>query len=54
MFSQSHTNRGVSSFLFAHVPLAMDLLNFQGATAASSVAMLGVNLVHLVLRVPLT
>jgi len=35
------TPLGVSSFLFAHVPLAMDLLNFQGATAASSVAMLG-------------
>jgi len=35
------TALGVSSFLFAHVPLAMDLLNFQGATAASSVAMLG-------------
>ncbi|KAI5124524.1 hypothetical protein M0805_003048 [Coniferiporia weirii] len=35
------TPLGVSSFLLAHTPLAMDLLNFQGATAASSTAMLG-------------
>jgi len=35
------TPLGVSSFLLAHMPLAMDLLNFRGATAASSVAMLG-------------
>jgi len=35
------TPLGVSSFLLAHMPLAMDLLNFQGATAASSTAMLG-------------
>lgn len=33
---------GVSAFLLAHMPLAMDLLNFQGATAASGTAMLGV------------
>jgi len=35
------TPLGVSSFLFAHMPLAMDLLNFQGASSASSVGMLG-------------
>jgi len=35
------TPLGVSAFLLAHMPLAMDLLNFQGATAASSTAMLG-------------
>ncbi|EJD05917.1 uncharacterized protein FOMMEDRAFT_26712 [Fomitiporia mediterranea MF3/22] len=35
------TPLGVSAFLLAHMPLSMDLLNFQGATAASSVAMLG-------------
>jgi len=35
------TPLGVSSFLLAHMPLSMDLLNFQGATAASSTAMLG-------------
>ncbi|KAH8117437.1 GPR1/FUN34/yaaH family-domain-containing protein [Phellopilus nigrolimitatus] len=35
------TPLGVSSFLLAHMPLAMDLLNFQGATAASSTGMLG-------------
>jgi len=35
------TPLGVTSFLLAHVPLSMDLLNFRGATAASSVAMLG-------------
>lgn len=35
------TPLGISSFLVAHVPLALDLLNLRGATAASSVAMLG-------------
>jgi len=35
------TPLGVSAFLLAHMPLAMDLLNFQGAAAASGVAMLG-------------
>ncbi|KZS88510.1 hypothetical protein SISNIDRAFT_459741 [Sistotremastrum niveocremeum HHB9708] len=35
------TPLGVSSFLLAHVPLAMDLLNFQGATAASTTTILG-------------
>jgi len=32
---------GVSAFLLAHMPLAMDLLNFQHATSGSGVAMLG-------------
>jgi len=35
------TPLGITSFLLAHVPLSMDLLGFQGATSASSVAMLG-------------
>jgi len=35
------TPLGISSFLLAHMPLSMDLMNFQGATAASSTAMLG-------------
>jgi len=35
------TALGVSSFLFVHTPLAMDLLNFQGATSSSSTAMIG-------------
>lgn len=35
------TPLGISAFLLAHMPLAMDLLNFRGATSASSVAMLG-------------
>lgn len=39
-------SRGVSAFLLAHMPLAMDLLNFQGATAASSTAMLGVRVLE--------
>jgi len=32
---------GITAFLLGHMPLAMDLLNFRGATSASSVAMLG-------------
>jgi succinate-acetate transporter protein len=35
------TPLGVSSFLLAHTALSMDLMGFRGATAASSVAMLG-------------
>jgi succinate-acetate transporter protein len=35
------TPLGVSSFLLAQWPLAMDLLNFQGATGASGVASVG-------------
>lgn len=34
---------GVSAFLLAHMPLAMDLLGFQGATPMSGTAMLGVS-----------
>jgi len=35
------TPLGVTSFLLAHIALSMDLLGFRGATAGSSVAMLG-------------
>lgn len=35
------TALGVTSFLLAHIPLSMDLCGFRGATAGSSVAMLG-------------
>jgi len=35
------TALGVSAFLLAHMPLAMDLLGFQGSTSASGVAYLG-------------
>jgi len=35
------TPLGVSSFLLAHFPLAMDLLNFQGAVGASGLAGVG-------------
>ncbi|KZS90388.1 hypothetical protein SISNIDRAFT_415516 [Sistotremastrum niveocremeum HHB9708] len=33
---------GLTCFILAHIPLTMDFLNFQGATAASSTTMLGV------------
>jgi len=35
------TPLGVTSFLLAHLPLSMDLMGFRGASAGSSVAMLG-------------
>ena len=38
---------GVSAFLLAHMPLAMDLLGFQGATSNSGNAMLGVSAIIL-------
>jgi len=35
------TPLGITAFLLAHMPLSMDLLGFQGASAASGVAILG-------------